>query len=90
VVRNIFFLSRRRAASDAKRPERGAYIPPLVVVCVVVVELAGGCMGAGADVVLSSDVVVVDVEAGMELSLAQPARVKIPAAARDDKIRVFM
>jgi hypothetical protein len=82
VVRNIIV---KRLVGRAV-PRR--HIPPLVVVCVVVVELAGGV--TGAEVELSSVVVVVEEEAGIELSLAQPARVNNPAAARDERINVFM
>jgi hypothetical protein len=51
-----------------------------------VVELAGV---TGAAVLLSSEVEVVVVEAGV-VSLAHPASVNNPAAARDERINVFM
>jgi hypothetical protein len=80
-----------RTGPPVRAPRPRPYIPPLVVVCcVVVVELAGGAVTAGEEVVLSSVVVVVDEEAGIELSLAHPARANNPAAARDERMSVFI
>ncbi len=74
--------------AQSSGPPHDLYIPPLVVVCVVVEELAAGV--TGAEVVLSSVVVVVEEEAGVVSSLAHPARLNNPAAARDERMNVFI
>jgi hypothetical protein len=75
------------------RPVSSCRYWPLLDVCVVVVveEPAGATGDIGEEVVLSSlDVVVVE-ELGISLlSLAQPARVKIPAAAMEERMRFFI